>query len=152
MHSLMKGKPNNRKTYCLATMILLTTMGSCEASSLVQYVQPPRSFRHVYLRTSSHPIQTLHNQPHFSPTAVGLLLRNPIDFNITHVPDYRHQEQDESNPTSSCRADQRESPSTPKTCDGMNLLIIQLPYNNLFLLDGTYIAYMEETVTKAHNI
>ena len=152
MHSLMKGKPNNWKTNCLATMILLTTMGSCEASSLAQYVQPPKSFRHVHFRTSTHPIQALHNQPRFSATAVELLLRNPIDFDITLVLDNRHQEQDESNPASSCWADQRESPSAPKTCDGMNPITIQLPYNNLFFLGGSYIAYMEETVTKAHNI
>ena len=148
-----------QETYCLATMILLTTMdlllttiGSCEASSLAHYVQPPKSFRHVYLRTSVHPIQALHNQPHFSATAVGLLLRNPIDFDITHIPDNRHQEQDESNPASSCRTDQRECQSALETCDGMDPVIIQLPYNDMILLDRQYIAYMEETVTKSRNI
>ncbi len=34
----------------------------------------------------------------------------------------------------------------------MNPVIIQLPYNNLFLIDGSYLAYMEETVTTAHDI
>ena len=137
----------------LTTMdLLLTTIHSCEASSLAHYVQPPKSFRHVYLRTSVHPIQTLHKHPHLSATAVGLLLRNPIDFDITHVPAKRHQEQDESNPASSCRADQRECQSALKTCDGMDPAIIQLPCNNILLLDGSYIAYMEETVTKSRNI
>ena len=134
------------------TVILLTIMASCEASSLAQYVQPPKSFHHVHLRTSTHPIQALHNQPHFSATAEELLLRNPIDFPTTHVPDGRHQEQDESHPASSCRADQRESPATPKTCDGIDPVIIQLSYHNLILIDGSYIAYMEETVRTAHDI
>ena len=152
MHSRMKGKPNNWKTYCPATMILLTTMGSCEASSQAQYVQPPDVFRPVHLRISTHPFQALHNQPHFSRTAVGLLLRNLLDCGVTHVPDNRHQEQDESNPASSCLAGQRESLSVAETCDGMNTIIMQLPYNNPFLLDGSHIAYMEKTVTQTHNI
>ena len=148
----MKGKPNNWKTHCPATMILLTTMGSCEASSQAQYIQPPDVFRPVHLRISTHPIQALHNQPYLSRTAVGLLSRNPIEFVITHVPYNRPQEQDESNPASSCRAGQREFPSVVKTCDGMDPIIIQSPCVNMFLLDGSYITYMEETVTKAHNI
>ena len=152
MHSLLKGKPNNRKTYCLATMILLTTMTSCKASSPAQYVQPPKSFRPFHLRISTQLIQALHNQPHSSATAVRLLLRNPIDFDITYVVDNRHQEQDESNPASSCRADQREPPSAVKTCGGMHPIINELPHIDLFLLDGSYTAILEKTVTKAHKI
>ena len=151
MHS-GKRQAKQRETYCLATMILLTTIDSCEASSLAHYVQPPESFRHVYLRTSVHPIQALHDQPYLSATAVGLLSRNPIDFYINHALNNRYQEQDGSNPASSSRADQRKCQSALKTCDGMNPAIVQLPCNDIFLLDGPYIAYMEETVTKSRNI
>ena len=100
MHSLLKGKTNNRKTSLFATMILLTTMASCEASLTAQFIQSPQIFRHVRTRTSTHPIQALHDQPHSSATAVESLLRNPVGFHTTHV------ERDESNPACSCWADQ----------------------------------------------
>lgn len=147
MHSLLKGKTNNRKTYCLATMILLTTMASCEAS-----IQPPQIFRHVHFPTSTHPIQALHNQSHILAIAVVSLLRNPIGFHTTHIPDDRRRERDEPNPACSCRADQWKSQAISKTCNGMNPVIIRLPYNNQFTIDGSYLAYMETTTTTPRNI
>ena len=118
-HSLFKGKTNNRKTHCLATMILLTTMASCDASLLAQYIQPPQMFRHVHIRTFTRPIQALHNQPHSLATAVELLLPNPIALLTTYIPNDRYRERDEPNPASSCQPGQWKPPSGSKTCEGM---------------------------------
>ena len=152
IHSLFKGKTNNRKNHYLATMILLTTMASCEAYFLAQYIQPPQMFRHVHIRSSTRPIQALNNQPYSLAAAVELLYPNPFGIRTTHIPVNRYRERDEPNPAPSYRPGQRKPPAGFKTCEGMDPIIIQLTFANQLLIDWPYLACMEATTRMQYKI